>query len=345
MDRRRFLLQSSWGVAGLCLSNNLAAQGILTDTDRLSSSEAILKDEPLRRLAFGSCNYSDRDQSYWSVIGQDEPQLWMWLGDNIYGDGLSMTQRQQRYNTLKKDKFYAAFSSKTPMIGTWDDHDYASDNQDGRYPDKVASKNLFLDFLNIDRESGILDRSGIYQSYVYGPVGQRTKVILLDLRYNQDQTRTKKILLGTEQWQWLEAELATDDFELLIIGSSINVTSPSTGFGLEGWNAFGSERQRFYKLLATVDCPTLLLSGDRHHADISRFDPGHGRPVYEFMSSGLTHASGFSVPNPYRVGKFIGERNYGRVDIDWTGIGPVFRMEVRSPVSNKVLGVVNSFVG
>lgn len=328
MDRRHFLVQGSLGLMGLGLSRGLMAQS------------SILEDQPLRRLAFGSCNYSDRDQSHWRVIAQDTPELWIWLGDNIYGDGLTMVQRQKRYNDLKQNPYYAAFRASTPIIGTWDDHDYASDNKDGRFPDKLQSKYQFMDFMDLAGDERLLQRSGIYQSYNYGPAGQRTKVILLDLRYNQDQTRTHRVLLGDQQWSWFEAEVATADFDLLIIGSSFNVISPTTGFGLEGWKAFGGERQRLYNLLASLTCPTLLLSGDRHQSDISRVDPGNGRPVYEFMSSGLTHAAGLALPSPYRVSKVIGERNYGWVEIDWSGMVPRLQLAVRSPVSNKVLATV-----
>lgn len=330
MDRRRFLVNGSLGVMGLGLSRHLMAE-----SNRL-------EDQPLRRFAFGSCNYSDRDQSHWKIIGQDQPDLWIWLGDNIYGDGLTMTQRQQRYLDLKNNSYYAAFRARIPMIGTWDDHDYASDNKDGSFPDKLQSKYQFMDFMGISGDAEVMKHSGVYQSYSYGPAGQRTKVILLDLRYNQDQSRTNKILLGDEQWRWFEQEVATADYDLLIIGSSLNVTSPSTGLGLEGWNAFGTERQRLYRLLSGVTCPTLILSGDRHQADISRVDPGNGRSVYEFMSSGLTHSSGLSLPSPYRLSKVIGDKNYGWVDIDWSGSVPLLSMTIRSPISNKALAAIRS---
>ncbi|MCX6131665.1 MAG: alkaline phosphatase D family protein, partial [Proteobacteria bacterium] len=298
---------------------------------------AYSEDQPLRRFAFGSCNYSDRDQSYWRLIGQDSPQLWIWLGDNIYGDAMSMAQRQQTYRNLKNNSFYASFRSQVPIIGTWDDHDFASDNKDGRFPDKLESKLQLIDFLDISRDTGILDRSGVYQSYTYGPVGQRTKVILLDLRYNQDPSTAKPSLLGESQWAWFSKELQTDDFELLVIGSSLSISSPTTGFGLEGWNAFGYEKQRLYQLLAGISCPTLILSGDRHQADIAKFDPGHGRQVFEFMSSGLTHSTSLSLPNPFRISPVIGEKNYGIVDIDWNSVGPNIRMQIKSPSSKKVL--------
>ncbi|GLD93171.1 hypothetical protein PINS_up001763 [Pythium insidiosum] len=49
---------------------------------------------PLERLAFGSCNHQERDQPLWSTITARDPQLWIWMGDAIYGD-------YKAYNELK----------------------------------------------------------------------------------------------------------------------------------------------------------------------------------------------------------------------------------------------------
>jgi len=264
------------------------------------------------------------------------PVLGCWRWGTIYGDGLGMEQRRARFRALKDNPYYAAFRSQTPVIGTWDDHDYASDNQDGSFKDKAASKLATLDFLDITADSDVWTNNGIYQSYEIGPRGQRTKVILLDLRYNQDRSRTRKTLLGDIQWAWFEDQIANLDSECLIIGSSINVTSPSTGFGLEGWNAFPEERRRLYDLIARANVPTILLSGDRHQAEFSRIVLGNGLPVYEFMSSGLTHSTGAALPSPYRVGKVVGNQNYGLIRIEWDSVGPQVRMEIRASQSTAV---------
>jgi alkaline phosphatase D len=335
MDRRGFIWGGVSGAVSMLLAKQIQAQDLLLDNSNYEKLEA-LADRPLRTLAFGSCNYSQRDQSFWENIRAEAPDLWIWLGDTIYGDGLNLKQRRARFRELKDNPYYAAFRSQTPVIGTWDDHDYASDNQDGGYKDKLTSKMTTLNFLDVPSDSEIWSNSGIYQSYDIGPRGQRTKVILLDLRYNMDRSRTSKSLLGEIQWQWLEKQIANLDSEFLVIGSSINVTSPAAGFGLEGWKRFGDERQRLYALIAQANVPTVLLSGDRHQAEFSRIVLGNGLPVYEFMSSGLTHALGPALPSPHRLGGIVGRRNYGLIHIDWDSQGPQLRMEIRSTGSATV---------
>ncbi|MEM1358390.1 MAG: hypothetical protein AAGF89_09335, partial [Bacteroidota bacterium] len=43
-------------------------------------------------IAFGSCNNQRRAQDYWPVIGEKKPDVWLWLGDNIYSDTDDMQQ-------------------------------------------------------------------------------------------------------------------------------------------------------------------------------------------------------------------------------------------------------------
>lgn len=333
MDRRQLIRATAASLAGLYVMHSRAASA----APAWMAPPGVASDRPLTRFAFGSCNYSTLDQSHWGVIARQAPELWIWLGDNIYGDGLNMRQRRRRYAALRNDHHYAAFRTQTPIIGVWDDHDYASDNQDGSFADKLESKAQLMEFLDIAPETGVSEHSGIYQSYVYGPVGQRTKVVLLDLRYNQDRQRSSRILLGEEQWGWLGAELAADDFELLIVGSSLSVSSEAVGWGLEGWRAFPGEHQRLMELLASLACPIVVLSGDRHQADAARFEVGGGRSVHEFMASGLTHAQKTPIPNKRRISKLVGEKNYGLVDIAWEGSSPRVRLQIRSPQSNLVL--------
>lgn len=334
MDRRQFLKFGSTGIVGMATIKAESAFG----SHFIEPPRPLLApDVPLTRLAFGSCNHSTADQRYWQKIAGCDPQLWIWLGDNIYGDGLMMWQRAKRYQELKNNQYYRKFRDNVVVIGTWDDHDYAWNNHDGGYWSKEESKQLFVDFLDISPDTGIAEHHGIYQSYTYGPEGQRTKVILLDLRFNQDRDRTSRTLLGAEQWQWLRSEVATDDFDLLIIGSSLNVSAMANGRELEGWQDFPAEKIRLETLITSIEQPVLILSGDRHQAEFARWSPGGGSNIYEFMSSGLTHYWLGGIENQYRVGEVIDQRNFGFIEIDWSMARPSLNLQIRSPESGIIL--------
>ncbi|MDQ3234279.1 MAG: alkaline phosphatase family protein [Pseudobdellovibrionaceae bacterium] len=335
MDRREFLRCGlSAAATAPFFSKNLWAQTspIPGNVEKLQALEA----GPLRRLAFGSCNKQTHDQSYWQWIAREQPQLWIWLGDCIYADRASLDTRRQWYDALKTNSFYKAFTDQVPIIGTWDDHDYFNGNADGRYEDKDASKLLMLDFMGVSPEDPVHARPGVFQKYTLGPAGQCTDIILLDLRYFMDRKKNEKSLLGELQWAFLEEAIRNSTADLLIIGSSLNVSSRITFFGLEGWNAFGGERQRLYDLLASTPTPTVLLSGDRHMGEIYRIVLGNGKPIYELMSSGLTHALGVKLPSKERQGETVGKRHYGCLDIDWGATGPQVQLQLRSNEQSRI---------
>jgi len=73
---------------------------------------------------------------------------------------------------------------------------------------------------------------------------------------------------------------------------------------------------------------TVIISGDRHLAEVSKSDDaGLSYPLYEVTSSGLTHhvdfiyhlRSFFSAEiNRYRAGTLFYQRNFGLIDVDWS---------------------------
>ena len=334
MDRRQFLKLTGTGISSLAA---MGAESAWSLQDIQLTRPALNPDVPLTRFAFGSCNHSTMDQSYWGKIGGCDPQLWIWLGDNIYGDGLTMGQRARRYRRLKNDVYYKTFRSTVPVIGTWDDHDYAWNNHDGGFGDKQASKQLLIDFLDISAETGIADHSGVYQSYTCGPLGRRTKVILLDLRFNQRRFHTERTMLGSEQWSWLNQQVAAPDFDLLIIGSSLSLSGYSGGYELEGWRDFPAEKAKIEALIAGIEQPVLILSGDRHQAEFAGWSSAAGRPIYECMASGLTHYWRGRIDNPHRIGEVIEARNFGFVEIDWSMPRPSLSLQIRSPESGLII--------
>ncbi len=326
MDRRRFVGQGALGLASLLMAGRGGG------AERLQEKPSALIDaqKPLSCLAFGSCNRSLLDQSYWKLIAREQPDLWVWLGDTIYADGALPDQRRAMFQDLFRNPHYTRFRQQVPIIGTWDDHDFAGDNQDGRFRDKLASKNSLLEFLEIPEDHPVWGHQGVYQSYSYGPQGQKTQVILLDLRFNMDRQKNVHSLLGDLQWAWLEAELKESDADLIVIGSSLNVLSPVNGLGLEGWHGFRQDKARLLELLSACGKPTVLLSGDRHFAEFAATRLSNGLPVYEIMSSGLTHALGIKLPHSERIGEMVGLKNFGLVHISWETNGPKITLELRS---------------
>ena len=310
MDRRQFIGASGFGaLAATTLTPQLAALS--------SKIHRLRRDRPLRRVTFGSCNRQSKPQTHWRYINRQQPDLWIWLGDNIYADFASPENRMLEFLKIKELSEYQRLRKQTEILGIWDDHDFGANNVGAEYPDKALSQTVFCNFLDVPMEHITRLREGIYRSDVYGEPGEQTEVISLDTRYFK-KTRREGGMLGEAQWSWLEETVTNSTADLLLIASSIHVTSRVTGFGLEGWNAYPRERERLYDLLSANGKPVIFMSGDRHWAELSSVRTRDGFIMHEIMSSGLTHALYVSLPSRDRVAPVAGDNNFGQLDIDWS---------------------------
>ena len=137
-------------------------------------------------------------------------------------------------------------------------------------------------------------------------------------------------VLGEAQWKWLENELRNSTANLNILCSSVQVISNEHGY--EKWGNFPNERKRLFDLLVKTQPKNLMIvSGDRHMAEISKMDiKGLPYPLYDFTSSGLTHTrSGTSENNMHRVGDMFVKKNFGILKVKWNGPNPIVNMEIR----------------
>ncbi len=66
-----------------------------------------------------------------------------------------------------------------PVIGVWDDHDYASNDANGHYPFKETTKKYYLDFLDEPRNSERRKPNrAIYTTYSFGQDEKKCKIDL-----------------------------------------------------------------------------------------------------------------------------------------------------------------------
>src|SRR5205823_96984 len=88
-----------------------------------------------------------------------------------------------------------------------------------------------------------------------------------------------------------------------------------------------------FKLIRdTKAAGAVLLSGDRHMADLSVMDAGVGYPLYDLTASGFNQASPtYRGPekNRYRVATLSWGNHFGVVEIDWTKSDPLIRLQIR----------------
>jgi len=298
-------------------------------------------------IAFGSCNRQDEAQPLWQPIIQQNPNLFLWGGDNIYADTDDMVKLEADYQTQKNHPDYQNLIENTPILGTWDDHDYGKNDAGRDWEYKEESQQLFLDFFDVAEDDKRREREGVYHAESFEEAGKTIKVIVLDTRYfrspleasNKSGQRYKispeGTVLGDTQWKWLENELKNSAADYHLILSSIQVISAEHGF--ETWGNFPSEVEKLEKLLQTSEAKNvIILSGDRHISEFSEKKiQGFDYPLVDFTSSGMTHSySDFSgEPNQYRVGEVVSDLSFGVLKFDFNSAK--VKMEMRG-INNKL---------
>tara|TARA_Y100000766_G_scaffold192724_1_gene165704 strand:- start:2098 stop:3258 length:1161 start_codon:yes stop_codon:yes gene_type:complete len=290
-------------------------------------------------IAFGSCSSEDNDLPIFNNIVKHQPDLFIFLGDNIYGDTKNIDTLKNKYHKLSKKLSFQNLIKNVPVIATWDDHDYGWNDIGKDYLLKNESKKVFLDFFGESDSSSRRIHEGIYHSYYYQIKSKIIQVILLDLRtfrddltiyngefyednrysfYKQDYAPnpSKDItMLGKKQWLWLENELKVNA-DVRIIGSSTQFGIEWNGY--ESWENFPNEKQKMIDLIKNTKANNVFfISGDVHYSEISKLETDF-YPLYDFTSSGLSSTWHFATPNKNRIEGPVMDNHFGLITIDFT---------------------------
>ena len=283
-------------------------------------------------------------QPIWNAVIAAEPDLFLFVGDAIYGDWdgekvvpATAESLQRDWGKLAAIPGFAELRRTIPVMATWDNHDYGAYNGGAEFELKQTSREIFLEFFATGTR--YLDHDGVYDAKIFGPPGKRLQIILLDTRYfkgpfvHDERSKEEKqrlnivgtyapqtdpavTLLGETQWQWLDAQLRQPaDVRLIVSGTQIVPDEK----GMDEWGNYPHERQRLFDLIAESGAEgVIILSGNVHFTEISRVDAG-SYPLVEFTSSGMTHSTEAyaQATNSYRVAGPYAGTNFGVVEIDW----------------------------
>ena len=192
------------------------------------------------RVAFGSCAFQSMEQPVFRAVVEAQPDLYISVGDAIYADYDLETRRvrpatpdslRREWQVLADNPDWQHLRAHVPVMATWDNHDYGHHSAGADFQYRRESESIFLDFFEEPQDSPRRTRPGVYDARVFGPVGRRLQVTLLDTRSfksppvfsdrpagakgslgkyapNDSVTAT---LLGDAQWLWLE-EACTNHF-------------------------------------------------------------------------------------------------------------------------------------
>lgn len=256
-------------------------------------------------------------QPVWDRIRAERPDALLLLGDTVYLDRddhddpqALAAELRRRYAAQLGETHFAALLADlrargAPLLAAYDDHDFLGDNRCGAdFP--VALREAARQSMVEALQPPCTGRE-LYSSRVLGPV----RLIVLDARFHRRcvaaSAADREGLLGADQWDWLEAELARRDTPFVMIGSS----STFHAWRDESWEAYPEAFERLRALLRGRP-GALVVSGDIH-ANGLYDDSG----VIEVVSSGVA-----------RRGRVFGveRRNFGVLSFDASGL----RISLRS---------------
>ena len=142
----------------------------------------IYSNQEILTLGFGSCLHQDRSMAILKTIEKKELDLFMFIGDNVYGDQedgeldkLIRTYKQQ-YNNLEN------FLKNVSTEFIWDDHDFGINDGGSNYRYKDKAKELFLETWQIPSNDQRRLRDGLYFDKVIKKNGLKIHLIFLDNR-------------------------------------------------------------------------------------------------------------------------------------------------------------------
>jgi alkaline phosphatase D len=312
--------------------------------------------DPSIKILFGSCLHQDKPQPIWQAMNQEQADLFVLLGDNVYGDTEDMQELKAKYAKQWATSGMQTMLATTLTIGIWDDHDFGENDAGAEYPQKEASRQILLDYFNVPKDSPRRIRAdGIYTSHILTQSNKKVQIILPDLRWNRSPLESvdklhymlskapkdlgpyipskdkSTTMLGESQWQWLEKQLQ-QPADVRVLATSLQFLPEFSGW--ESWANLPHERQRFLALLDKYQIDNLVIvSGDTHWSEFSQITRNNQKLLWEMTASGLTEEWKNVSPNQHRVGESYAKVNYGVIELS----GKQLTMSIKNVSGNTVM--------
>jgi alkaline phosphatase D len=320
---------------------------IVTNTIICNAQKKETQATPLNesfKIAFGSCAHQDKEQPMLQKAVKLNPDLFIYLGDNLYGDTRDMNVLKNKYEKLGSKAEFQELKKSTKILSVWDDHDYGENDKGRHYPFKKESKEIFMNFWEVPQNSERRTHEGIYGSE-YVKLGDKTlQIIMLDTRTFRDDllinepknsaykndyvpyTKKDSTILGNKQWNWLENELSKKA-DIRIIASSLQFGHEYNGY--ESWTNMPHEQAKFVDLIAKTKANgVVFISGDVHWGEISKMKTNNSYPLYDVTSSGITQTWTSTESNKNRIGDVIIQNNIGLIEIFYKDKEPLIKLNL-----------------
>jgi alkaline phosphatase D len=300
-----------------------------------NQSTQSIKDPNVYSIGFGSCLTQERSMPIFNTIKDENYDLFLMIGDNVYGDSEREDLLELREAYDKQRQNFDNLNLNFPIEAIWDDHDYGLNDAGKEYVYKEDAKELFLDFWNIPMDDVRRSRDGLYFEWIQTIDGITVQMLFLDTRFFRDallptdergapgkerylpHTDTSLTMLGVDQWNWLEEKMNIQVDHRIIVSS---IQFLAMGHGWEAWKTLPHERQKLIDIIDQSSSENvLILSGDRHRAGLYQLTTNSNKNIIEMTSSSLNLSfANDEEAGPLRVGPTFVQENYGEILLNKT---------------------------
>lgn len=281
-------------------------------------------DPPEFTVALGSCNYVNEGRydrpgkpygggyQIYNSIADKQPDLMLWLGDNIYlrePDWNSRSGFLHRYMHTRSMPEMQRLLTTCPNYAIWDDHDFGPNDGDRSFVHAETSREMFrLFWPNPTHEQpGV---GGVGTQFAHGDID----FFLLDdrsFRTRADLKTGEPQILGSAQIDRLIEGLkfSKAPFKLVAVGGQFLNTVAQ----YENFANYPKERQAIIdRIQAEGITGVVFLTGDRHFTELSELTLSDGNIIRDLTVSPLTStAYDPKEDNALRVeGTRVGQRNF-----------------------------------
>ena len=256
------------------------------------------KGEPgVFEVGFGGCaGYTPRHERMWDLIDEHDLLAFLQTGDNVYIDHPTYpgVQHYCYYRRQSRPEF-RRLTASTANYAVWDDHDFGT-NDGGGGPErhspewKVQVLRTFKNNWNNPAYGGANGREqpGCWFDFSVADVD----FFMLDDRYYRTEPENVETptMLGPAQKAWLFERLRASEATFKFIVTSVPWAYGTKPGSDDPWQGYKQEREEIFSFLHKERIEgVILLSGDRHRADIWKIEREGGYDLYDLENGRLTN--------------------------------------------------------
>ncbi len=280
------------------------------------------------KFAYASCmaddyRFNDVINPMWEQMRKQNPDLVILNGDVVYVDSFEFVERKKATELDIWFRFIDSFNrlpiyrwqNLKPILTTWDDHDFGTNDGDREFTAKIAARKIFLAFFGGKNLKDVyeLEPESVYYSFN----AFKQKMLFLDDRYFRQPNKDQKIPekyghWGEKQHNWILSNLDDSKTPVWIFNGDQIFSGKDLSYKESMQTNHPEHFKTFLEDLKKTKSAVIFGSGDIHFSEIMQIPNDRiGYETFEVTSSSMHSYSGEGWDNPLRLpGAFTNEFNF-----------------------------------